>query len=518
MADGGLTSAQAHAAAGPGSKSGGDNSPRAGQDEMDAQRALRERPSISIRARIASAFLICFVLVCGITITGMALLSWLNRRQQFLEEAGNFASLVQNARRFEKNFFLYGTDLYDGLNDIHAAQARLKRYTLEMQTLMGKPRLESLNEDLGQYETSLTQLVELSRTGELSQSTARQEIEGQLRKYGADILAEAKVMIDDERIALATLMHTAMLVAIGALIFVLIVMFYIASFLTQQIVRPLGRFMTYTNRIAAGDYSFIYPARKYRDEFSNLAIAINHMLEELKRHQEQLLQSRKMAAVGTLTSGIAHELNNPLNNIGLTTESLIEGFDEHSDAEKLKMLGQIYQQVERASGTVRNLLDFTRKEQAPFTTVSIKEVVDSTLRLVQNEITLNNIAVKVQIPDNLQEIRGNPRNLQQVFLNLFLNSIQAMPEGGMLSVEAKVEHDGALCVAVSDSGVGIPAENLDKVFDPFFTTKDPGQGTGLGLSVSYSIVEKHRGRIMAESVVGKGTTFSVFLPYGERAD
>ncbi len=492
--------------------------PRTGSQEMDAQRALSERPSISIRARIALAFLLCFVLICGITITGMVFISSLNGRQQFLEEAENFVSEIQNARRFEKNFFLYGTDLYDGLNHIHAADRHLKRYAAEMQTLMGKAKFESLQADLGQYEAALTKLVALSRSGELNNGPVRQEIEGELRRYGADILAEAQELIDRERLAVSTLMHISMLVASGALVFVLAIMVYVASFLTRQIVRPLGRFMAYANRIAAGDYSPIYPQRKYRDEFSNLAMAMNHMLEELKQRQEQLVESRKMAAIGTLTSGIAHELNNPLNNIGLTTESLLDNFDEYSEEQKRKMLDQIYQQVELASGTVRNLLDFTRTERLPFTAVSIREVLESTLRLVQNQLHLHNTALKLDIEDNLPAIRGNPRNLQQVFLNLFLNSIQAMPEGGTLGVAARTDSNGFIRIAVSDTGIGIPPQNLDKVFDPFFTTKEPGQGTGLGLSVSYSIIEKHRGRIAVESEVNKGTTFSVFLPYEDRTE
>jgi two-component system NtrC family sensor kinase len=515
-----VSSVPRRADTGAGTEPSGPNggAPGVGSAEMDAQRALSERPVISIRARISLAFLLCFVLICGTTITGMVFISSLNGRQQFLEEVENFVSEVQNARRFEKNFFLYGTDLYDGLNQIHAAERYLRRDAAEMQALMGKVKFESLQADLAQYEAALTKLVGLSRSGELNTGTVRQEVEGQLRRHGADILAEAQAMIDKERLAVSTLMHTSMVVATGALIMVLMIMVYIAAFLTRQIVRPLGRFMTYADRIAAGDYSPIYPQRKYRDEYSNLAMAMNRMLEELKRHQEQLLQSRKMAAIGTLTSGIAHELNNPLNNIGLTTESLIDNFDDYSDEQKLKMLDQIYQQVERASGSVRNLLDFTRTEKVPFTTLSIREVVESTLQLVQNELNLGHVALQVDIENDLPEIRGNPRNLQQVFLNLFLNSIQAMPKGGTLGVQARVDSDRFIRVSVSDTGVGIPPEVLDKVFDPFFTTKEPGQGTGLGLSVSYSIIEKHRGRITVESEVNKGTVFSIFLPYVDKSE
>jgi len=273
----------------------------------------------------------------------------------------------------------------------------------------------------------------------------------------------------------------------------------------------------YTARIGAGDYSPITPTRKYRDEFSNLAIAINQMLADLVLRQEQLLQSGRMAAVGTLTSGIAHELNNPLNNIGITTEALIGGYADYSNNEKLRMLGQIYTQVERASATVRNLLDFTRAEKTVFTSVSITEVVDSTARLVGNELKLGGIELNLDLDDELPQIRGNPRNLQQVFLNLFLNGIQAMPDGGDLGVSATTDEDGFVRIDVTDNGVGIAAEDLEKIFEPFFTTKEPGKGTGLGLSVAYGIIEKHHGRITVQSELGKGTTFSVFLPQGEYA-
>jgi signal transduction histidine kinase len=294
-------------------------------------------------------------------------------------------------------------------------------------------------------------------------------------------------------------------------ILMLFVMAYIASFLIRSVLQPLGRFVQYAARIGGGDYSPILPTRKYRDEFSNLAIAINEMLSDLVLRQQELTQSGKMAAVGTLTSGIAHELNNPLNNIGITTEALIDGYAEYSDEQRLKMLDQIYTQVERASGTVRNLLDFTRKEQSVFTTVSITEIIQSTARLVGNELKLAGIELSLDLEEGLPKIKGNPRNLQQVFLNLFLNAIQAMPEGGTLGVRARTGEDGFLRVDVSDDGIGIPADQLDKIFEPFFTTKDPGKGTGLGLSVAYTTIEAHHGRITVESKVGEGTTFSVFL-------
>jgi len=481
-------------------------------EQADAQRALSERPGFSIRIRIALAFLICFLLMCGVALAGVLFISSMRESQQFLERAGNFAFEIQNARRYEKNFFLYGTNLVDALNQVHTAERYLNRYAAEMQRVVGKKHFRSMKEDLDRYIGALSRLRAALGRGKTAAQALEGDIEGELRRYGSELLAEAQEMVDQERLSIHAKMHTATLVAVVALVAMLAIMLYIAGFLTQQIVRPLGRFMRYTERIASGDYSPIYPRRKYRDEFSNLAMAFNHMLEELKRNQEQLLQSRKMAAIGTLTSGIAHELNNPLNNIGLTTEALIESFEDYSDEEKLKMLNQVYTQVERASGTVRNLLDFTREERMPLTDVSLREVLFSTAQLVQNEATLGSVELEIDVAESLPRLRANPRNLQQVFLNLFLNAIQAMPGGGTLRVTATEDDERFVRVDVSDTGKGIAAEDLDKVFDPFFTTKEVGQGTGLGLTVSYGIIEKHRGRITVTSEVGKGTTFSVFLP------
>ncbi len=303
-----------------------------------------------------------------------------------------------------------------------------------------------------------------------------------------------------------------MVAAFGFLAFMLMVMVAFGGFVVRIVVHPLHRFMDYVARIGAGDYEPIRPVRKYRDEFSSLALAINRMLAEIVDHQEQLVQSGKMAAVGTLTSGFAHELNNPLNNIAITVEALLDDLDGYTDEEKRRLLGQVYTQVERAGTTVRNLLDFTRKDRSAFTTLPASQVVESALRLVANEAMLGAVEIERHLAADLPPIKGNPHDLQQVLVNLLLNAIQAMPEGGTVRVSTASEGDDSVRIDVTDDGVGIPADHLDDIFDPFFTTKEVGKGTGLGLSVSHGIIEHHGGRISVVSEVGEGTTFSVHLP------
>ena len=163
---------------------------------------------------------------------------------------------------------------------------------------------------------------------------------------------------------------------------------------------------------------------------------------------------------------------------------------------------------------MRNLLDFTRKDEPMRAEVSIEEVLEATLKLVRNELTLAKVEPRVHIASDLPPVKGNPRNLQQVFLNLFLNAIQAMPQGGVLDIRAQREGE-FIQVAVQDTGVGIPADAIEKIFEPFFTTKEAGEGTGLGLTVSYSIVEKHGGRIEVTSTPGSGSTFFVLIPVAQ---
>ena len=482
------------------------------QPPEDAQRALSDRPGISIRARITLAFLLCFTMMCAVTVGGMVFIRDLAKKQAFLEKAGNFIIEVENARRFEKNVLLYGTNISDAQDHVNRAGSYLQHDSGELEAVLGRATLRRIRGHLSHYNTALGRLDTLQHRGTLKREGAEQNIEARLRSYGSQILADARVVVDRERQNMQTMMRTSRLVSIGALGLMLLLMIYIASSLARQIVVPLGRLMKRTERLASGDYSPIYPRRKYRDEITNLALAFNKMLADLKHHQGQLIQSRKMAAVGTLTSGVAHELNNPLNNIGLTTEALLEEYDDYSDTDKRAMLEQIYTQVERASATVRNLLDFTRKEQTPLVTVQVEELVSRVMELVQNELTLGLVEPELDIPSGLPPARGNPRNLEQVLLNLSINAIQAMPGGGTLRVAARLADDGFVRLDVSDTGEGIAPEHQEKIFDPFFTNKDVGKGTGLGLSVSYSIIQTHGGRITVDSEVGRGTKFSVFLP------
>jgi signal transduction histidine kinase len=277
--------------------------------------------------------------------------------------------------------------------------------------------------------------------------------------------------------------------------------------------------------VQAGDLTARAP-EDAADELGRVGRGLNAMVARLaeeqrsreERHAEEIRQAEHVASlgrratVGTITSGIAHELNNPLNNISLTVETLMEDYQSLDDKAKWQLLQDTYFQVERASEIVRSLLDFTREEKPSLEPLDLGELVQSSVRLVQNEMNIHGATLSLKLPASTPQVQGAANQLRQVFLNLFLNAIQAMPDGGAVTVTLAQPHPGRVCVLVSDEGVGIPEEAQSHVFDPFFTTKEPGAGSGLGLWVTYGIVRKHGGDIRVESEPGRGTTFHVCLP------
>jgi signal transduction histidine kinase len=271
--------------------------------------------------------------------------------------------------------------------------------------------------------------------------------------------------------------------------------------------------MEVTRRVADGDFTMVMPHRRYRDELSDLALAMNHMMYQLLIRQDLLVKAHKLKAVGTLTAGVAHELNNPINNIMLTAALLEEDYADYTDDERLDLARDLVRESERAQRIVRNLLDFARDSDIDIDALDIREIVEDTLRLASNQIKLAKVKVKGEITENLPPLYGDRQQIQQVFLNIVLNALDAMPGGGTLSISLDVTDDReCVVVAFKDTGTGIPDEQLERVFDPFFSSKGKGKGTGLGLSVSRNIIRQHGGDIRVRSALGEGSTFTVVLP------
>ena len=235
--------------------------------------------------------------------------------------------------------------------------------------------------------------------------------------------------------------------------------------------------------------------------------------EALKKRNEQLLQARKLASLGVLTSGVAHEINNPLNNISTSIQIVLEELEEDNIEFKRNLLLESEKEVERARDIVRSLLEFSRAKSLSFERVQFVNLVKKAISFIKGELPPE-IRIHMNIPEDI-EVNLDPKRIKQVLRNLILNSVQAMTEGSVITISAweGMEDDAKmLYFQVQDTGHGISKQDIDKIFDPFFTTKDVGIGTGLGLSISHSIIEQHEGRIDVESIPGKKTKFTVILP------
>ncbi len=231
------------------------------------------------------------------------------------------------------------------------------------------------------------------------------------------------------------------------------------------------------------------------------------------RLEDQMVQTEKLTSLGLLAAGVAHEVNTPLAVISNYIQMLAKQIPP--DDPRQKTIDKIVKQTFRASEIVNNLLNFSRTGAAEFIEVDLNAVVEETLSLVQHPFKTARINVIRSLGRELPAVLGSPTRLQQVFLNLFMNARDAMPSGGMLEVRTAAQN-GSVEVEVTDTGTGIPPEQLHRIFDPFFTTKSSGQGTGLGLSVSYGIIKEHTGKVDVRSTPGKGTSFRLEFPTAQK--
>ncbi|MFQ5876499.1 MAG: ATP-binding protein [Acidobacteriota bacterium] len=241
-------------------------------------------------------------------------------------------------------------------------------------------------------------------------------------------------------------------------------------------------------------------------------IVVDDVTDEVKR-EEELRRREHLASIGLLASGIAHEVNTPLTGIASYAQLLLEG-RRQGDPE-YPLLKKIEQQAFRAAGIASSLLNFSRQRDGDYQRLDVRDMVRETLDLFEPHLRGKRVRIERRIDERLPPVVGNRGRLQQVLMNLLLNAVDAMPRGGSLRVEALSVAD-RVRIEVSDTGVGIPQDQIDRIYDPFFTTKPRGRGTGLGLSVSYGIVKEHAGTLVAESIPGEGTRFRVSLPVADR--
>jgi two-component system NtrC family sensor kinase len=338
-------------------------------------------------------------------------------------------------------------------------------------------------------------------------------------------------------------------VFLGIMLFLLV-----GNFVSHKITKPIEDLHHGTEIIGEGNLDFKVGTQT-KDEIGQLSRAFDQMTEKLKRStvsldklnleisqrkkveeqlnvayeqlktaQDQLVQSAKMASVGLLAGGVAHEINNPLtgvlNNVQLI-KMLAEQKKEFSIDEFKELLNLIEESAQRCSKITRSLLGFSRASKGVLQNCALNEMIEKVIVLIEHELSLENIVIQKSLAPSLPLVKGDPQLLQQVILDIITNAKWAIQkkadkEGGTITIGT--EHQSGsnyMSLSISDTGIGIPNKNMERIFEPFFTTKQVGEGTGLGLSIVYSIIKDHSGTITVESQEGKGATFKITLPVAQ---
>ena len=283
----------------------------------------------------------------------------------------------------------------------------------------------------------------------------------------------------------------------------------IATPIAQTITKPVTELVQANQRLAQGDMRVKVDVHG-SGEIAVLGHSFNRMVEELDQAQKELLQKEKLASMGQLAAGVAHEINNPLGTILLFADMLYKEMpDDDPRRSDLKM---IIEETTRCKSIVSDLLNFSRQKNITAQDINIQDLIDQVIEGLQAQSTLQDVRFVREFDSNMPTIRADPNQLKQVFINLFKNGAEAMEAEGIITVSTKMLDHNWIEINISDTGAGIPEEHLDKIFSPFFTTKSNDKGTGLGLSIVYGIIKMHRGQIKVVSQLGKGTTFTITLP------
>ncbi len=437
-------------------------------------------------------------------------LSRLEWRMSMHEATGDLLDSVLDLRRFEKNWFLYRERSDFALNSSTIAKIQwiISVNKMDFMSIMnGQKYLPAIQETITEYRRLMNIL------GSRDDPQPDIELENRVRQLGHKLVNIVHSFRQDEKFAISKTLRfiTSSTIVFGILVLFLVVI--IGDQLATSVVQPLRQLIVITQEIAEDRFSG--PEGQHEvEEIRAVHAALASMLDKIKEREKEIVQSKKLAALGTLVAGVAHELNNPLSNITTSTEILREELREGDEIGREfwdEMLGQILDQADRAKRTVKSLLEFSREKEMFFEPQKLSDILVETRNMVAENIPPD-ITLRTEIREDGTIVVDRQR-IQQVLINLINNAVQALGGSGKITVSGSVFREkGEVEISVVDNGPGIPKELQDKIFDPFFSTKDVGEGSGLGLSITHEIVTKHQGRIYVESEPGKGAAFIIRIP------
>jgi signal transduction histidine kinase len=456
---------------------------------------------------------------------------------RYVEIADDLNASFLEIRISEKNFFLYhdATELVNIHNKLRESQNVMQSEREDIIRAIGEPNYRQLEFCTQDY------LEVINAAGEQGMNSER--LQARIREAGQRLREFADHITKLERANVNRIIAGSRNGLFISLVLILISALGVSQLVTQRILKSLKEIEKVAHAISEGIFRKVHPvhpfhepawmealvsklpflraflAKNQSDELDSVMKAINSMSEELKQHEEMIIQSKKLASIGILTAGVAHELGNPLNNISMMAQAYVELYDDLSREERIEYMRKVEEETERIRDIVKNLLDFSKPKKPNRVEASINAVIQKSLSLVGNMLQISNIDIDVQLAENLPHVLIDINQIQEVLINLITNAIQASSAGDKLRIRSGLDDPPGehIQIAIQDTGRGIPPEFLPHVFDPFFTTKEAG-GTGLGLFVSYGIIQNHQGTIQVQSEMGSGTCFTIRLPVCRREE
>ena len=428
------------------------------------------------------------------------------KKLEVLEFSYQIQNGILESRRLEKNYFLYGNDdfLHENLQIVNTTMDICRKLTAGDKNLLVSAKLKDLEAHLAAYGERISRLFSSLNSAE------RDALVADIRQSGKRIsdISEQVVFFEKNQIHLMIGQLRQQLISWSSIAILIGIM--LAIIMVYLVFKPLSLIKQAAEAIARGRFVKV-DVLNTRDEIQQVMEAFNIMVSELERRQDQLIQAEKLSSLGTLTAGVAHQLNNPLNNISTSCQIAIDEFTSGDEKIQQQMLHNIEQETLRARDVVKNLLEFARTQEFAPQQAALAEVVHKSILLAKSQIRPD-IGMTVDIPADLV-LPMDVQRMQEVFINLIINATQAIDRQGQITIRAALDvATDEVVIEIQDNGQGIPEKNLARIFDPFFTTKEVGVGTGLGLSVVYGIVQQHRGSIAVQSKAGQGTSFFIRLP------
>ncbi len=424
---------------------------------------------------------------------------------RFVEIADDLNSSFLEMRISEKNFFLYGDK--EALTEIHEKikdnEELIESTSSDIARAIGQDKLELLIIYQKRYAVAADHIKQ--------NNVGDPRLELDLRTNGQKLRDFFRDITKFERRTVSDIIMSSKEILYISFLCILLLAVAVGRFVSQKILAPLRAIEMLAMSISKGDFKKIEDI-KSNDEVGSVIAAVNLMSEELKHREEEIMQSKKLASLGILTAGVAHEMTNPLNNISMIAQNFIEYYISLTQEKRIEMMGRVGEETKRIEEVVKGQLDFSKPKGANMKPADINDTVIKSVKLMQNTLDISNVGLHLSFNPSLPAVVIDVNQLQQVFINIIVNAVQAMPGGGKLFIETHQESgEDVVKIMLRDTGKGISAECLPHIFDPFFSTKGV-DGTGLGMSVSYGIVKSHRGNIRVESQLDVGTTFTVELP------